>query len=101
MSGYYFVKPRATLDVENQASYCAVHFGMEATHRFIQAANETYELLAQHPQLGWTPRFGLRSMKALRVFRVNGFAPMLSWNAGRSEVSSQVGDAAPEAQKFH
>ncbi len=77
MSGSYLVKPGATQDVENQPSYNAVHFGMEATHRFIQTANETYELLAQYPKIGWTPRFGLRSMKALRVFRVNGFAAML------------------------
>ena len=77
MSGSYFVKPRATLDVENQGGYYAIHFGMETTHRFIQAAHETYALLARYPKIGWAPRFGLRTMKVLRVFRVNGFAPML------------------------
>ena len=77
MKPHYRVLSKADKDLDNQADYVSEHFGLDSSEQFIHAAHETFKLLVTHPQLGWALRFGLRSMKALRVFRVNGFAPML------------------------
>ena len=77
MKPLYRVLSKADIDLDNQADYVSERFGLDSAERFIHAAHETSKLLVIHPQLGWSPHFGIRSMKNIRVFRVNGFESML------------------------
>ena len=63
MKPVYRVLSKADIDLDNQADYVSEHFGLDSAERFIHAAHETFNILLTHPQLGWTPHFGMRSMK--------------------------------------
>jgi len=45
--------------------------------RFLEAARETFSLLATQPEMGWHSRLRYRDLQSLRVFRVGGFEHML------------------------
>lgn len=45
----------------------------DAAERFLDAADHTFELLAEQPHMGRARKFPSGSMKDLRSFRVNGF----------------------------
>jgi toxin ParE1/3/4 len=67
------IRPKADQDLEEQAYYYAVRGGPELGHRFLVAAHETFALLGKQPAIGWLARVQVPRLKALRVFRVNGF----------------------------
>jgi toxin ParE1/3/4 len=73
----FLIRPKADLDLDDQACYLAQESGPEAGHRFLDSAHQTFALLATQPHMGWkssltAPRYG-----DLRVFRVRGFDRVL------------------------
>lgn len=73
----YLVRPKADLDLEDQAYYLAVKAAPEVGHRFLVAAHDTFALLATQPSIGFRPRFRVRNSGSLRIFPVSGFKKML------------------------
>lgn len=69
--------PKADLDLAEQSFYLAEEDNSELGHRFLTAAQETFNLLAQYPHLGWQPNTKNRRLTNLRIFRVSGFEKML------------------------
>jgi toxin ParE1/3/4 len=71
----FLIRPKADLDLDNQAWYLAEQSGPEAGHRFLDSAE--FALLATQPHMGWkstvtAPRYG-----DLRLFPVRGFDRVL------------------------
>ena len=52
---HYVVRPRADLDLDEQANYYAREASVELGHRFLLAAHDTFALLATQPGMGWRP----------------------------------------------
>lgn len=77
MSAVYVVRPKADVDLDEQAYYFASKASPELGHRFLLAAHETFRLLATQPEMGWQARLKNPVLAALRVFRVTGFEKML------------------------
>ena len=77
MKANYVVRPRADRDIEEQAFYYATEGNLELGHRFLLAVHETFQLLATQPNMGWHAKLRIRSIAALRVFRVTGFEKIL------------------------
>jgi toxin ParE1/3/4 len=75
--GRYAVRPRADLDLDDQAYYYATAASPEVGHRFLVVAHDTFALLATQPNMGWRSRLRHSDLKDLRVFRVKGFERML------------------------
>jgi toxin ParE1/3/4 len=73
----YTIRPKADLDLEDQAFYYAVKSDGNLGNRFLAAACETFALLATQPNMGWTYRSKDPGLRRLRVFRVKGFEKML------------------------
>ena len=76
-SSRYIVRPKADLDLDNQALYYAEEASPELGHRFLIAAHETFSLLATQPHMGWHPRLRHPDLTSLRVFRMSGFEKIL------------------------
>lgn len=77
MTRRYVVRPKADLDLEDQAYYYATKAGSELGHRFLEAAHNTFALLASQPQMGWHARIRHADLEALRLFRITGFERIL------------------------
>lgn len=77
MNEVYVVRPKADLDLDEQAYYFATKAGPELGHRSLLAAHETFSLLATQPQMGWQARLKKPVLASLRVFRVTGFEKTL------------------------
>ena len=77
MSSVYLVRPKADLDLDEQAYYLATQASPDLGHRFLLAAHETFGLLASKPQIGWHLRLMHPDLASLRVFPVSGFEKML------------------------
>jgi plasmid stabilization system protein ParE len=73
VSAVYVVRPKADLDLDDQAYYLATQAGSDFGHRFLLAAHETFGLLAAQPEIGWHPRLKHHDLASLRVFQVSGF----------------------------
>ena len=73
----YVIKPRADRDLDEYADYLANKANLDVAQRFLSSAQETFGLLATHPNMGWHSRLRNAALKSLRVFRVNGFEHML------------------------
>jgi toxin ParE1/3/4 len=73
----YVVRPKADLDLDDQAYYYATVASPEVGHRFLVAAHATFALLAAQPQMGWRSRLKHPGLRHLRVFRVKGFERIL------------------------
>jgi toxin ParE1/3/4 len=73
----YTVKPKADRDLDDYAAYLAREASLEVALRFLAAGQETFALLAAHPNIGWSSRLKRSALKTLRVFRVKGFERML------------------------
>ena len=73
----YIVRAKADEDLDEQAFYYATEANPELGHRFLLSAHNTFALLATAPQMGWNPRLRNRDLRALRMFRVTGFARTL------------------------
>jgi toxin ParE1/3/4 len=74
---HYTIKPRADSDLEDYADYLARNASVETAFRFLDAANETFSLLATQPNMGWHARLRHPELTLLRVFRVVGFERIL------------------------
>ena len=77
MSARYVLRPKADLDIDDEAYYLASEASPEVGHRFLFAAHETFSLLASQPNIGWRFRVTNSALGELRVFRVSGFEKML------------------------
>ena len=73
MKARYVVKPRADRDLDDYADYLVEEADIELGLRFLEAAHETFAVLATHPNMGWQARLKSTDLKALRVFCVTGF----------------------------
>ncbi len=67
------MRPAAGRDLDEQATYLAAHRNLEAALQFYRAAEETFRLLATHPEIGRvapcrTPLLGNVRMLALKDF---------------------------------
>ena len=62
----YVVRPRADLDLDEQANYYAREASAELEHRFLLAAHDTFALLATQPGMGWRPRLKHSGLETLR-----------------------------------
>ena len=59
-------------------NYFAVEVGdVDLADRFSACAKETFEALARTPGLGRSRRFGRKSLKDIRSWRVEGFSKYL------------------------
>lgn len=77
MSGSYVIRPKAGLDLDDQAYFLATEASPEIGHRFLLAAHETFGLLADNPKMGWKARLKRHELTTLRVFRITGFERVL------------------------
>jgi len=73
----YLIRPRADVDLDDQAYYYSTTASVEVGHRFLVAAHDTFSLLATQPDMGWDARLKHPGLKSLRVFRVKGFERIL------------------------
>jgi toxin ParE1/3/4 len=73
----YTIKPKADQDLEEYADYLAREASLDVALRFLEFVNETFALLANHPEIGWPARLQHASLAELRVFRVTDFEHML------------------------
>ena len=67
------VRPAAERDIDEQAEYLAGQGDVEAALRFYRAAEETFELLANRPNIGKVNQFHSRSLGGVRTFLLKGF----------------------------
>lgn len=77
MIAHYVVKPRAVSDLYEYAGYLTDEAPPGIDDRFLQAARETFALLATQPNMGWRAKLRHRDLQDLRVFRVSRFGHML------------------------
>ena len=73
MNSRYILRPRADADLDDTAFYFAQHAAPEVGHRFLIAADHTFSLLAEQPDMGWHPRLKHPDLASLRTFRISGF----------------------------
>ena len=77
MKSHYLVRSRAGQDLDDYADYLARNATIEVTLRFLDAAEDTFALMATQPNMGWHSRLKYAALESLRVFRVSGFEHML------------------------
>src|SRR5438045_7604129 len=65
------------MSLDNYADYLFREADLETALRFLRAAQETFSLLASHPNLGWESHLQNPVLRTLRVFRVKGFEKLL------------------------
>jgi toxin ParE1/3/4 len=65
--------PRAKLDLEECAIYLAGHASVEVALRFLECAETTFGILAEHSGFGRQLQFKRPELEGLRSFRVQGF----------------------------
>jgi len=63
--------------LDEQAHYLARETDLQIALRFLEAAHQTFTLLASKPTLGWPCRLRHPHLAAVRVFPVKGFGKML------------------------
>jgi len=66
----YITRPNADWDIDDIANELADRAQLELAIRFLATANETFDLIASHPKMGWPCRIPNLRLKAVRVFRV-------------------------------
>ena len=77
MSARYTVKPKADRDLDDYADYLAREANVDVALTFLSASHESFALLAENPNIGWSSRLKNPALKTLRVFRVSTFEKML------------------------
>jgi toxin ParE1/3/4 len=77
VSARYTLRPTADRDLDDYADYLAREASVGAALEFLSASHETFALLAENPNMGWSSRLKNSALKTLRVFRVTGFEKML------------------------
>lgn len=77
MSARYVVLPKADRDLDDEADYLVKEAGLEVGLSFLTAAQETFDLLASQPAMGWQCRLKDPALGSVRVFRVTRFERFL------------------------
>lgn len=67
------VRPAAESDLESQADYLAAHGNLETGIRFYSAAEETFDLLANQPEMGRATEFQGPLLAGIRMLPLKGF----------------------------
>jgi ParE toxin of type II toxin-antitoxin system, parDE len=79
VSARYVVLPKADRDLDDASDYFVNESGgLEVGLSFLAAAQETFDLLASQPAMGWQCRLKNPALDSVRVFRVTGFEDFLS-----------------------
>ena len=66
-------RPAARRDLIHHIVYLAEHAGLATAQRFRQAAQQTYEELAEMPQIGTAGKVRQGRFADVRLWRVRGF----------------------------
>ena len=83
MTTVYTVKPKADLDLDVHADYLTRKASPEIAMRFLDAAHDTFGLLAKRPNIGWlVARLTNPQLTTLRVFRPVGLT-FFVWSTAR------------------
>jgi toxin ParE1/3/4 len=77
VSGRYVVFPKADRDLDDAADYLVNEGGLEVGLSFLAEAQETFDLLANQPGMGWQCRLKKPALGSVRVFRVTRFERFL------------------------
>ena len=77
MSLGYTVSPAADRDLDSIADHLAENAGLEVALRFLEAADETFAILATQPEMGWKSPLKAVDLTSVRTFRVKGFEEIL------------------------
>lgn len=67
------IRPQADRDLVEQAQYLLAKAGMATALRFYDAAEETFSLLASHPEMGRAHRWKNSRLSSLRMCLLSGF----------------------------
>ncbi len=67
------IRPQADRDLTEQAQYLAAYAGVDTALRFYAASDETFSLLASHPEMGRTRKFRNPRLSKLRMSLLLGF----------------------------
>jgi toxin ParE1/3/4 len=67
------VRPRAWREIDRQVEYLQDQAGAELAERFLDGVLQTFDQLAQMPQLGDPCNFRRAALKRLRRWPVQGF----------------------------
>jgi toxin ParE1/3/4 len=73
----FVVLPTADRDLEQQADYLELEASLEAALRFFGAAETTFALLAEHPEMGPLRQSTKAELAGIRSWRVKGFEKIL------------------------
>jgi toxin ParE1/3/4 len=77
VSARYVVLPKADRDLDDASDYLVNERGLEVGLSFPVAAQETFDLLASQPAMGWQCRLKNPALDSVRVFRVTRFERFL------------------------
>jgi toxin ParE1/3/4 len=78
VSARYVVLPKADRDLDDASDYLVNESGgLEVGLSFLAAAQETFDLLASQPAMGWQCRLKNPALDSVRVFRVTRFEKFL------------------------
>jgi plasmid stabilization system protein ParE len=69
----------ADQDLSEYSRYLATEASIDLALRFLDAAHETFRLLASQPAMGWKCGFSSPEVAAARVFRVSGFPKLMAF----------------------
>jgi toxin ParE1/3/4 len=71
------IRPQADRDLVDQAEYLARNASLAVALRFYAAAEETFSLLAAHPEMGRTWKSPDPSLSGIRMYLLRGFPKCL------------------------
>jgi toxin ParE1/3/4 len=77
VSSRYVLLPQADRDLDHEADYLVNEGGTEVGLSFLKAAEETFDLLAGQPGVGWRCRLKIQALISVRVFPVKRFERLL------------------------
>jgi toxin ParE1/3/4 len=69
-----FIRPAANRDLDDQARYVAADSGIEIALRFLEAADDTFQLLLSHPLIGRVAPVRNRFLAGTRMFPIKHFS---------------------------
>jgi toxin ParE1/3/4 len=73
----YRILPKADQDLDEEAEYLVNESGLEVGLRFLTAAQETFDLLAAQPTMGWRCRLKEPILISVRMFPIKRFEKFL------------------------
>jgi len=73
MRRHVVVRPVAERDLDEQAEYLAVQRSVEVSVRFYHAAEDTFQLLANQPEIGRRAEYRSPLLSGMRTFPMKRF----------------------------